>query len=391
MAGAQVENFNSIITVPRNWQKMFGTDNPEDINNMFLSISAYTTPTINYLTTDITNVYAFEKVSQFVGGYRFYYPKDNIQENIRHIYSESNSKFGEAIMEIRGGITKNMTSAVQAVQSTTQGVLNEEPHIYNKSSRRVFSLNIPLIAYDDLDKDIYDITRFFRRLSYPRKAKDAFAKNLVNTIEYPHVFKIRGGLFDTNQPVVDGKYGSFFVLEEFTIDYSPEVKLLKDGVPMQAMLTLMFTELNLVFGDDFDSPPVNVNVSYSGKGENRVPLIGKDQQAFIDKITKKSRKQQPDPVANPTALPRKLDSKSRPTNDEPANKSLADNIRDRLKNSRLAKRINNLPETVEKAVLNEVRKTIQSSTLYKKVTAITDIDPVHRLEVRNILKKTRGF
>lgn len=405
-------NDNKITTVPRNWKTMFGNKNDNDINNMFLTIEAWSPPTVNAITTDLTKIYDYT-ASEFLEGFKFFYPRDNIQEQIKHTYSDSSSSFSEAMAGFRGGLTKNLTAVVQASTGTTGGALTEEPHIYTNSERRTFSINIPLIAYDDLEKDIYEITKFFRKNSYPRRSKDSKLKALLNTIQYPSVFKIRGGLFDTNQPV----NGSTFVVEDCTIDYNPNVKAFIEGLPIEVMITIGFTELNLLFGEDFDATPVKVNVSYSG-GKNNVAQIGQNQQTFIDKTTKKSKldaghvtkstplvdeghdfdverildtssMQQPNPSANPSVLPTKLDKNSRAVAVAP-NEDLLGQVKTLVKESKLAKRITNLPETIEDVLRQEATDMVKSSDLYKKVTALTDNDPIHLLEVKAILKKIRG-
>jgi hypothetical protein len=352
MATANNPNENRIATVPRNWKTMFGNKNDGDINNMFLVIEAWSPPSIKVLTTDLTNIYNYAS-SEFLEGFRFFYPRDNIQEQIKHSYSESSSTYSEAIAGFRGGLTKNLTAVVEASTGATGGALTEEPHIFTKSERRSFSINIPLIAYDDLEKDIYAITKFFRKNSYPRRSNDSGGKALLNTIQYPSVFKIRGGLFDTNQPAK----GSTFVLEDCTFDYNPNVKSFIKGLPTEVVLTLGFTELNLLFGEDFDATPVNVNIGESG-GASTLPSKNKFNEGAIG-------------MRGETAL--------------------ITDVSEYLRKSKLAKRITNLPETIEGKLKDEARSIVQESSLYKKVTALTDNDPVHLAEVKAILGKIRGL
>jgi hypothetical protein len=367
-------NMSNIITVPKNWKTMFGNTNPDDANNMFLTIRAFSPPKVNALATDLTRIYDFEP-SKFIGGYKFFYPRDNIQEQIKHVYSESTSKFSEALGELRSGITKNFTAVVEASSGTTGGALTEEPHIFTKSERRTFSINIPLVAYNDLEKDIYSVLRFFRKYSYARRATTSKLSGLLNAIEYPSVFKISGGLFDTNQPVG----GSSFVLEDCTIDYNPSVKTFMKGLPVEAILTLGFTELNLIFGEDFDATPVNVNVSESSSREDVQRILSKSTETRVL-----------DNIANITK-PSKNAVKLIGVGAEAVDESILDKISDYVKKSPLAKRASNLPDTISNVVKSEVREAVQTSSLYKKVTSVTVVDPLHLLEVKAILGKIRGL
>ena len=351
---APIENKeNKTTVIPRNWKTMFGNKNDDDINNMFLTIEAWSPPVINAITTDLTNIYNF-KASERIEGFKFFYPRDNIQESIKHTYSESSSTYSEALAGFRGAVTKNLTAVVEASQGTTGGALTEEPHIFNKSERRTFSINIPLIAYDNLDKDIYAAIRFFRKNSYPRRATDSKLKALLNTVEYPSVFKIRGGLFDTNQPAK----GSTFILEDCNIDYNANAKKFIEGLPIEATLTLGFTELNLLFGEDFDATPINVNIGESGRNVSKLPSKNKFNEQAIG-------------IQGET--------------------SLITDVTDYVKKSKLAKKITNLPDTIEGRLKQEAADAVKSSDLYKKVTALTDNDPIHLLEVRAILGKIRGL
>ena len=348
---APIENKeNKTTVVPRNWKTMFGNKNEDDINNMFLTIEAWSPPEVNAITTDLTNIYNFT-ASQRIEGFKFFYPRDNIQEQIKHTYSESSSSYSEALAGFRGGITKNLTAIVEASQGTTGGALTEEPHIFNKSERRNFSINIPLIAYDNLEKDIYEAMRFFRKNSYPRRATDSKLKALLNTVQYPSVFKIRGGLFDTNQPAK----GSTFILEDYTIDYNANAKKFIEGLPIEATLTLGFTELNLLFGEDFDATPINVNIGESGGTANRPP-----SKRISEGVTT-------------------------------AEGAITTDVTEYLKKSRLGKRITNLPETISDTLKAEAEEMVKSSELYKKITALTDIDPLHLAEVKSVLGKIRGL
>lgn len=372
---APIENKeNKTTVIPRNWKTMFGNKNDNDINNMFLTIEAWSPPVINAITTDLTNIYNF-KASERIEGFKFFYPRDNIQESIKHTYSESSSTYSEALAGFRGAVTKNLTAVVEASQGTTGGALTEEPHIFNKSERRTFSINIPLIAYDDLDKDIYAAIRFFRKNSYPRRATDSKLKALLNTVEYPSVFKIRGGLFDTNQPAK----GSTFILEDCNIDYNANAKKFINGLPIEATLTLGFTELNLLFGEDFDDTPMNVNISTA-------PARG-----YVRETTFASTGYRPLPHIEEMTKP----SKNEVTNVSPSvdtlDKTLLGNVTDYVKKSKLAKKITNLPDTIEDRLKQEAADAVKNSDLYKKVTALTDNDPIHLLEVRAILGKIRGL
>lgn len=364
MAVPKENKENTTTTIPRNWKTMFGNKNEQDINNMFLTIVAWSPPRIKVITTDLTNIYDYT-ASKRIEGFRFFYPRDNIQEQIKHVYSETSSTVTEAITGFRGGVTKNLAAVTEASTGATGGALTEEPHIFNKSERRTFSINIPLIAYDDLDKDIYEALRFFRKNSYPRRRRDSKGTPLLNIIEYPSVFKIRGGLFETNQPAI----GSTFVLEDCTIDYAANTKKFIEGLPIEATLTLGFTELNILFGEDFDATPINVNVTQSSKrGELGATL----------KASKNARESVED-----TGY-----SKSSPVGAKEVKGSKITDVSKYIKKSRLARSITSLPET---DLLLEAEAMVKSSNLYKKVTGLVDIDPTHLAEVKKVLGKIRGL
>ena len=365
MAAPTENKENKTTTIPRNWKTMFGNKNENDINNMFLTIEAWSPPVINAITTDLTNIYDFT-ASERIEGFKFFYPRDNIQEQIKHTYSESSSSYSEALAGFRGGITKNLTAVVEAGGGTTGGALTEEPHIFNKSERRSFSINIPLIAYDDLEKDIYEAIRFFRKNSYPRRATDSKLKALLNTVQYPSVFKIRGGLFDTNQPAK----GSTFILEDYTIDYNANAKKFIEGLPIEATLTLGFTELNLLFGEDFDATPINVNISQtSTRGDVGAKLSASKNARESVEDTGYSKSIAGGGVGGEEG-------------------SLITDVSKYLKKSRLAKSITSLPDT---DLLLEAEVMVKNSSLYKKVTSITDVDPIHLAEVKAVLGKIRGL
>lgn len=359
----------AVQTIPRSWKKMFGTNNPNDINDMFMTISAYAPPQIDIIAKDVSKIYDFSATGgNPIESFRIYYPRDNIQEQIKHNYGESNSKAAEMLSEVRGGITRNITGIAQATSKGTKGALMEEPHIYTNSERRTFSVNIPLVAYDDLQKDIYDLTKFFRRRSYPRRGET------LNTIQYPNVFKIRGGLFDTNQPTINNRYGSFFVLEDFTIDYNPEVKLMRDGFPMQATLTLGLTELNLVFANDFDASPANISISQTSKKPDVANTLSKSTLGRTGKDTR---------FAEPTI--------GQDFSIESNSSSAFGSVQKYVKKSKLVQKAVNLadPAYVEEELKSRAEQMVKDSAAFKRVTGLVDIDPEHRLEIFNILKKLR--
>lgn len=335
--------------VPRNWASMLGIDNtisPNAADEMFINFTSYKPAKITWKSVLKSQMLDLEGSSR-IESYSFFYPKDNIQEQIKHTYSDNASKLAEA----KQGITNLVSGAVKVVTGGTSGALAEEPFLYTNTERRNFSINLPLFGYDDLEEDIYKPIRFFRKYSYPRKE---------GIIQYPHMFKITGGLFNTNQSP-----DSFYMLEDFQIDYSPDVKFLIGGFPVQANLTLGFTELTMRFANDFDEEPINVKVTQSGN----VAGLQRNQLGYSEDIS------------SPTS------SLSSDLNVNSGHQKVIDNL---VKNSQLGRRVSNLTGTVEEAITDKVSQIVRESSLFKKIDATTNIDPLHLIEVREILQKIRG-
>ena len=144
---------------------------------------------------------------------------------------------------------------------------------------------------------------------------------------------------------------SFFALDGMNIDYSTDVKFLKDGLPMQANLTLDFTELTQMYADSFD----NVKISYRG---SKADEIATDIE-FVP---------QAGPVKTIDTTPRLIKM---------------------LKKTTIAKRINNLPETLATEARRSISAIVRSNKYFKKLDTALNLDPLHLLEIKGILRKVR--
>lgn len=354
--------------VPKSWSSMLGIDtakNPNAINELFLTISVYAAPKIKITNTGKEDMYEFSSAENKVAEYKFYYPKDNIQEDIKHVFVDNTSKLQEIFNDARGTAAAGINLAAQVSSSSTQGALMEEPFIYAKSERRSFSLNLALVAYSDLDADIYDPIRFFRKYSYPRKGRG------VGHIHYPHIFRLDGGPFRTNQAS-----DSFYVLEDISISYHDDIKMLKGGHPMQANLTLGFTELVMMYADKFDERPVNVKITETAR-EKGSGLGGADIPDYqgIEDMTK--------PSSN--AIPKDAEKVGGNILD-----AAKDTIEDTIKSTRVYNMVSNAKDIIYSEAKTAITEQIKESSLYQKYQTLLESDPRHLDEVRRILRKIRG-
>ena len=152
--------------VPKSWASMLGIDtakNKTASTDLFLTFSVYPAPKIKITNSTKDDMYEFSSNENKVAEYKFYYPRDNIQEDIKHIYADDTSKLQEMFNDARGAAATGINLAAQVTSDSTRGALMETPSIYAKSERRSFSINLPLIAYNDLEEDIYGPIRFFRK------------------------------------------------------------------------------------------------------------------------------------------------------------------------------------------------------------------------------------
>jgi len=334
------------VTIPKNWAKMFNIDKEENIDNMFLIFRTYPAPVLAVENIGRDNMYSFPDKANALEQYNFFYPKDNISEKIDHVYSENNSAVIESLTRTRQAIGGKLGAAVQISTAGRQGVLHEEPFLYSKTERRSFSINLMLIAYSDLEEDIYGPIKFFRNNSYPtRLTGTGITTNIaggqrLGRIQNPNIFRISGGLFNTNQ-VND----SFYILNNINVDYNTDIKFLKEGYPMQAMLTLDFTELVQMYADKFRAVEAKINVKLE------------DQEVVSQSLSD----------------------------------VVKENIQNTIKNSPIVRAAKNAPTIIEQEVKRKVTEMVKENPLYKQVTSITDIDPRQRLEVEKITNNSPLF
>lgn len=383
--------------VPKNWSKIFNIDTallkPQAINDMFISFTAYTSPEVSLKNVGKSDVYNTTKVSKVADEYKFFYPKDNITESINHIYGDNSGKLLESISGIRQKIGGLAGSVLQVSSGATKGSLLEEPFIYTKTERRTFSINLSLFAYDDLDADIYDPIKFFRKFSYPTRIKEGEGGTIIGKLPggiiHPNVFKITGGIFKTNQ-IED----NFCILNDMNVDYNTDIKFLKEGYPMQANLTLNFTELNQMYADKFDDKKINVRITdvelAQGTGLDDT-IFGPTKPPWVESIKTMQNKStlsrpQIDMPEDTRNIQEKLKDKA-----VDSVKEIKPKLEEMVKQSPLYRRATHLPETVDSELRGKIDNIIKTSPLYKKVIGITEIDPLHLAEVKGILRKIRGY
>lgn len=414
--------------------KMFGIDktlNPNIENDMFVTFECWTAPVIRYLTQAMSHgePYDFSQ-SKRIGGYKVWMPHEEIKELIQHTYGTGASVYDEMASETMGTIAAGMRYAYHANPSTggTKGPIYDAPKIWKEVNRRQFDMNIALFAHDDLDKDVYDVIRFFRNNSYPTRINDhAIASELTigtfNTVSYPPYWRIGGGpwRFINNRQ-------NYFSLEEVEVTYAGKVKLVRQGYPLEANLRLKFVEAIPMTKDMFDETNVNImisqrnttNTGFEGAGgiEN-----GKKQE--IARIIKRNT------ITNPSTQSPGLKAsyntnlstgdtvgadvepllvnwsrKVPPITSIAPSKGVqqvtgaptagADSVvKAFLKQQILphgdiySRLVGNLERRVITLVQTKISQIIQESRLFKKITSITDIDPVLRAEVLSKLKKVR--
>ncbi len=272
--------------------------------NFFLTFHAFAPPIPKYSQIGTGSAYEFR--SQEIYRYSFFYPNHAIQESLRHDYSALEGAIGTFINGIKDSIHSAAVGAKvigNIKNSGSGGILQSEPKFYKRTENREISFILPLFAIsrETLVDDVYLPIWFFKYFSSPSRGKQNIAEfidkveaklkkavsqyvggstqeaannaintgadilgNLVTEITLPHTFKISGGVF--NNKVINPN--SHWSLTGMDVSYNEEVKFLnEDGLPLQAVITVSFQELEMLFAEDWGSGPA-VNITES-RGNQR--------------------------------------------------------------------------------------------------------------------------
>lgn len=354
----------STTFIPDNWAVMLGinkTKYEKDSNSnsfeedMFLSFTCYQCPIASFINLSVTDAYEMSNM-QKLGTYKFLHPSGSLQEKIKHTYDNGSLLYQawSGLVNTAGGVLNSLVSAT----STQRGIILEKPEFYSESERRTFNITLNLFGYNNLKNDIYGAINFFRNNSYPERYKG------TAYIEYPSVFKISGGAFNTNQ-----SSHTYFRLKDMDITYNDKQPYFKGGLPIQATLSLQFQELGQMFYDSFVEGKVSVSIAYE-EAEKEIGLYRFEYDKTIE-------------IPSTTQFQPSIGTKF-------AGNSLLENIEGKITNSALAKRLNNISGTLDNLVQNKINSIITSSSIYKKITDIINIDPIHTLEINKINKEGTG-
>jgi len=411
---------------PKNWAKMFGIDTSinQNTDNLFMTVEAFTTPSIRYFdlhSWGTESPYDFAACQPAKGPdgnpadtWKIWWPKESLKESVRHDYSENSSSFDTAMNDIKENVASVVKAPAHIMNKSTGSLVYDAPMVWSKTPRRDFSMVIHLLAYDDMDSDVYDLLKFFRNNSYSTRTGNKF-----NMVDYPSVFKITGGVWN----IIQNPECPYYTLRMVDITYGEQVQFLKGGLPMSATLNLTFTESNVIFKDMFDKKRVNISVKGLTDGSNAAGEADeKAQRQTIRKIQRKFGSNNGDypvnlgngmvdgadtdpfnaqretmfdmqkgivrakgfvPLASP--VPEKKAQSASGTAPSPyaaVLKTIAKQL--------LVRAAQNAKNIIIAQVKSKITELIQKSKLYKKITSVTDIDPRHRVEVKSKMKKVKA-
>jgi hypothetical protein len=382
-------NSNTIIPVPKNWQKIFNLqNNPNAEQDSFITFEAFSPPTLNYFKQVLSGqpAYGFKPMARR-GAYKFFIPNNEISETINHSYSNDASTFQTAMNNINTGVQSVTNAWANFLTGSDHGTVFDAPFLWKNAERRKFQIILDLFAYDNLNDDIYTPILFFRKNSYPSRNGSKYGVNLgqvAGLIEYPSVFRIHGSAFET----LNAQAGlNYYSLQAMNVKYNNHTKLQKNGIPMSATVSLSFEEVINIYADMFDSLPVRKSVQSYGTGQNAGQGVvspnsiqGTDIKKIVGAITSQN--------GETSAL----------TNDITFDVPLEDvgervgEINDLLIDSTNSQDIptNNIPTSpLPNGVTQVITEIIKESSLYQKVIGLTELNPAHLLEVELILRKRR--
>jgi len=416
--------------VPKDWATMFGVDkakNPNFFSSNFTTFEAYSPPEVQYWMNALSEPYIFSK-SDLLGSYAIYLPATPLIETIQHTYG-SGSTYDMAMGAFKSALAGVGNAAMSFKSSGQKGVLYDAPKIYEESTRRTFDVQIDLSAYDDMDKDIYNVISFFRRFSYPKRIG-----HYLGRIEMPAVFKIHGGVWSTFQSAEN-----FYIIENMSVTYGDKIKLMKYGMPMQAGMTIKFTEILPATRERFSQAKVKYGIvtkNVIDAEENRKNELAEIQKQNSDVLMRvtgaPSVKDHEYEVKNimimgipgggvktegaPTANERQeeIDSKTwyervpKQTDDITTIKATGGTVEGApdparnnfdikkmaetgspLTNKLVTRALNNATQIAMKQAESKVKEIIQNSSIAKRLNAALDIDPRHRVEIKAKMKKIK--
>lgn len=358
--------FNDItgeFTSPSVSSGVLGTEGTIKEDDLFLHFQVYPHPKIKYEDRYIKGQLPYEFSNSPIDSesYKFLHPNSDLHERIVHTYNSDNTTFASAMGRITDLINSVVSANVSAFNRGTKASVYDVPVMWSNTERREFTININLFVYDDIEKDVYEPIRWFRKHSYPtlNQAKDIkdsgkFIENAKSNIEQvslasrlgiidmPHVFRISGGAFKTLQSV--SRY-NYYNLVNINIDYNDKGKFFIQGFPMFATLQLTFQEAIKMYSDMFDGKQLDIIKINIKENEIIQPTKGDTRVADFEK---------------PSTIFERFVSATG-----------------------IAKLTRNLEERIKNEAIAFVLKTIQGSNLYKRFDDILNIDLRHRIELRN--------
>lgn len=263
-----------------------------DLKKDFICIKAYPAPAVNYLATSSVDSYIFnseELANEETAHYYFYYPKDSIQEQITHTYSEMEGKLIDVFNDVKdlgvGAARFLQHGAGAVIGGAGRNILSERPTYFAHTEKRKFNINLNLYLTSDIRTDIYLPILFLKYYSHATKMNTYKPFNMLEEeikkipligetvtagieklstivsgaslsfqqIKFPSLFKLSGGVFNESSLGMRTKAPSqYMVLLDMTIDYNPEIKFRDEhGFPVEAKVSLTFEEISTRFREDF--------------------------------------------------------------------------------------------------------------------------------------------
>jgi hypothetical protein len=258
---------NIINISPKNWKTLFpGTEGEDFLDKNFLRISAYDSPVVNYLATSTQD--SVKPSSKVLETWYFYMPKNSIREETSHSFSASEGALADTLRKgksiaIEAGRTfekgKTVIDSVRGKSSKPANVLTEEPTFFEKTEKRKFDLILNLYGTSDVEAEIYNAIRFFKKNSHA--GFKGHSKG-TTSITFPGTFTINGRLFDHPAMAPVQQNRRHLILKNMVTEYNSEINFIDDvtGLPIEARLTLQFEEVNSLLSNDWDDEADRINI-----------------------------------------------------------------------------------------------------------------------------------
>ena len=261
----------------------------------FITFHAYESPILNYSATSTQEAIT---PGGELESYAFFYPRSSVREEISHEYAELEGVMASMLRLLKGAgkeagksivLLENLFGKGKATitggKPTTHAILDEEPTYFTRTNKRRFDITLDLYDLGNIQEDIYDPIRFFKKYSHATRAStlasdasEALPVGVgLSSFTYPSTFRITGNLFEGGYINPNSISRQHLLLHNMSVEYNPEGQMLnKSGLPIHARMTLTFEDAQSLFSNDW---------SGTSKFKQTIAEIGGDKDDSGDTIS----------------------------------------------------------------------------------------------------------